>query len=39
MRIRFETVAILERARLAFIGIHHGEARRRLGAHELPFAG
>ena len=38
MRIALEIIAILERARLAFVAIDREQARRRLGAHQRPFA-
>ena len=38
MRVALEIVAILERAGLAFVDVDGHEARRRLGAHDLPFA-
>ena len=38
VRIEPEIVAILERARLALVGIHRHQPRRRFGAHQRPFA-
>ena len=38
MRVAFEVVAILERARLAFVDVDRHQARRRFGGHQLPLA-
>ena len=38
VRIALEVVAILERARLAFVDVDRHQARRRFGGHELPLA-
>src|SRR5262245_26190196 len=38
MRVVLENHAILERARLALVGVEHDIPRRWLGAHEPPFA-
>ncbi len=38
VRIAFEIVAVLERAGLALVGVDRHQARRRLGAHQRPFA-
>ena len=38
VRIAFEIIAILERARLALVAIDREQPRRRLGAHQRPFA-
>ena len=38
VRIALEIVAILERAGLALVGVDRHQPRRRLGAHQRPFA-
>ncbi len=38
VRVAFEVVAILERARLAFVNIDRHHARARLAAHDAPLA-
>ena len=38
VRIGLEEIAILEGAGLALVGVDRHEARRRLGAHQRPFA-
>ncbi len=38
MRIALEVVAVLEGARLALVDVHRHQARRGLGAHDLPLA-
>ncbi len=38
VRIAFEVVAVLERARLALVDVDRHQARRGLGRHELPLA-
>ena len=38
MRIAFEVVAILERARLTFVDVDRHEARRGLAANDAPLA-
>ena len=38
VRVAFEIIAVLEGARLALVGIDREQARRRLRAHQLPFA-
>ena len=38
VRIALEIVAILESAGLALVGVDRHQARRRLGAHQRPFA-
>ena len=38
VRIALEIVAVLEGAGLALVGVDREQARRRLGAHQRPFA-
>ena len=38
MRIELEIVAVLERAGLALVAVDRHQARRRLRAHQRPFA-
>ena len=38
MRVAFQMESVLERARLALVGVHGHQPRRRLGAHQRPFA-
>ena len=38
VRVLLEIIAVLERARLAFVAIDREQARRRFGAHQRPFA-
>ena len=38
MRIALEVVAVLERSRLALVDVDRHQPRRRLGAHDAPFA-
>ena len=38
VRIAFQIIAVLERARLALVGVDREQARRGLGAHQRPLA-